>query len=219
MARLLRALFCGSAALLLLLSAFAQTPAKRPAASRTTAAAKPATPPAAPRRHINEGGGPSLECTILSPFGSWFDVFRPKAGQFGPNEQFVLEGTLVRPDGTPAADLTVWLFKMNSKSDNGQPPWVGDLFLGVEDGKMLFVNPRGKTDSTGRFQITIGPAWKDQHRLAAGFVVRKSPDRPFDVDVFPIFESEQPLVILATAAQPKVDLGKIVVESKPAATP
>ena len=83
-------------------------------------------------------------------------------------------------------------------------------------GKMWFVNPRGKTDSSGRFQITIGPAWKDQHRLAAGFVVRKSPERPFDVELLPVLEGEQPLVIQATAEKPKVDLGRIVVAPKPA---
>ena len=209
MARLLWALFLAASALFLLHSSPAQTK-QQPRTPARQAKQQPA------RLHVNESGSSTFEYTLLSPVGAWFDVFRPRTGQFGPNEQFVLEGTLVHPDGTPAADLTVWLFKMNSKNENGQPPWIGDLFLGLEEGKMWFVNPRGKTDSTGRFQITIGPAWKDQHRLAAGFVVRKSPDRPFDVNVLPILEGDQPVVIQASAEKPKVDLGRVVVEPRAA---
>ena len=185
---------------------------KKPPVSATS---KPTKKPAV-RRHVNQLGGMTFKHGILSPFGSWFDVLRPKPGQFTALETFTITGTLVREDGKPVPDLTVWFFmlgKDDSKSDIPES-WEADLYLGTEDKKLTFVNPKGKSDAEGRFTISMGPAWKEVKRAILGFVVSVSPDKPFDVQVLPFLEDGKVLEFTPTAEKPNLDIGKIVVEEK-----
>lgn len=185
---------------------------KKPPASGVS---KPTKKPA-PRRHVNQLGGMTFKHGISSPFGSWFDVLRPKPGQFTALETFTVTGTLVREDGKPVPDLTVWFFRLAKDDSKPDIPesWEADLYLGTEDKKLTFVNPKGKSDATGRFTISMGPAWKEVKRAILGLVVSVSPDRPFDVHVLPFLEDSKVLEFTPTAEKPSLDIGKIVVEEK-----
>ncbi len=193
-----------------------QTTKKRSATSRSPASKKAG--PTAPRLHVNQLGGPTYPHSFMSPFGDWFYVLKPKPGQFSEQETFTLEGTLVREDGAPAADLTVWFFKLRAAKDNPslaeQGEWVADIYLGSEDGNLAFINPKAKSDAQGRFRITMGPAWKEVRRAVVGFVVSASKEKPFDVHVLPILEHGKPLELEPKAEKQAIDLGRIVVEQK-----
>ena len=179
------------------------------------AASKPTKKPAL-RRHVDQLGDMTFKHGIMSPVGSWFDVLRPKPGQFGVQETFTVTGTLVREDGKPVPDLTVWFFRLGKDDSKPDIPesWEADLYLGMEDKKLTFVNPKGKSDAEGRFTISMGPAWKEVKRAILGFVVSVSPDRPFDVHVLPFLEDGKVLEFTPTAEKPNIDIGKIVVEEK-----
>lgn len=180
-----------------------------------SAASKPAKKPV-PRRHVNQLGGMTFKHGIISPYGSWFDVLRPKPGQFGVQETFTVTGTLVREDGKPVPDLTVWFFRLGKDDSKPDIPesWEADLYLGTEDKKLVFVNPKGKSDAEGRFTISMGPAWKEVKRAILGFVVSVSPDRPFDVHILPFLEDGKVMEFTPAAEKPSLDIGKIVVEEK-----
>lgn len=183
--------------------------------SPTSTISKPTKKPA-PRRHVNQLGGMTFKHGIMSPVGNWFDVLRPKPGQFAVQETFTVTGTLVREDGKPVPGLTVLFFGLRKDDSKPDIPesWEADLYLGTEDKKLTFVNPKGKSDAEGRFTISMGPAWKEVKRAILGFVVWVSPDRPFDVHVLPFFEDGKVMEFTPTAEKPTVDIGKIVVEEK-----
>lgn len=216
------ALLASVVLVLLLTTPVAAQAQKKPSDKKPAvpAASKPAKP--APRRHVNQLGGMTYKHGIISPFGSWFDVLRPKPGQFTALETFTVTGTLVREDGKPVPDLTVWFFRLGKDDSKPDIPesWEADLYLGTEDKKLVFVNPKGKSDATGRFTISMGPAWREVKRAILGFVVSVSPDRPFDVHVLPFLEDGKVLEFTPAADKPKLDIGKIVVEEKmPLPTP
>lgn len=201
------------AASLLTTPGVAQT--KKKAAATKPPTSKPATKPA-PRRHVNQLGGPTFKSGIMSPFGAWFDVLHPKPGQFSAQETFTVTGRLVREDGKPVADLTVWFFSVTKDDAKPDVPesWQADFYLGTEDRKLTFVNPKGKSDADGRFTITMGPAWKEVKRAILGLVITASKDKPFDVHILPILEDGKTLEFTPNAEKPTLDVGKIVVEEK-----
>jgi hypothetical protein len=161
------------------------------------AAAQPAASPFAKLRVGNEEVDYG---SAMSPIGEYSDALA-KPESFPQDQQLVVRGVVVTPQGEPVQGVVVRLFPLEEEGPG--------LILGMVDGGFGIANPAATTDDAGRFAVTTGPLWRFTDQVVLGLIHPRSPDRPFDVGVLPFTNADGTLELTLDGERREFDLGDV----------
>lgn len=178
-------------------------------------------------------GNRTLKAFTMWPMGDLYQLVLPDPESLVPEESLVVEGVMVKEDGTPWGGMPIYLFPVNNEGT------AAIYFHGSEEGTgvMGCLTPTATSDEQGRFIITTGPWWVMADvvvvgalwtKSAAGLVqaqLRASVDDGLKefvtklsegqasyevVAITPVVQGEGILTVPISADNNRIDLGRIV---------